>query len=300
MSSLKQILFTFVFALALSGVVTAQDTSNVIAQRSAMTITSSASADRIRITAPSSIVQMHVEVYGASGEKLFDNEIRGGNVFDWHLQDGQAQRLPAGDYVCVVTVKNLAGRLTQKIGTVRVGEKDVSVGSGEVAQLSAQQTQAIGPVEENSSWTVLNENENQTTTVIAHDGTDGQIVRGRGAFSFRIGDFFSGSDKEQMRLTEEGNLGIGTAKPKAKLDVAGTIRAREGFAFSDGSKLNVNEKGALTLTSSNGTIAPNVSGTGTQNRLAKWTDNSGTLGDSFVAEAGGTGLQLTAPPSTLA
>ena len=100
MSSLKQILFTFVFALALSGVVTAQDTSNVIAQRSAMTITSSASADRIRITAPSSIVQMHVEVYGASGEKLFDNEIRGGNVFDWHLQDGQAQRLPAGDYLC--------------------------------------------------------------------------------------------------------------------------------------------------------------------------------------------------------
>ena len=39
---------------------------------------------------------MHVEVYTINGEKVFDNEIRGGNVFDWHLQDGQAQRLPVG------------------------------------------------------------------------------------------------------------------------------------------------------------------------------------------------------------
>ncbi len=38
--------------------------------------------------------------------------------------------------------------------------------------------------------------------------------------------FFSGKDVEQMRLTEEGNLGVGTDKPKAKLDVAGVIRTR--------------------------------------------------------------------------
>src|SRR6266705_53148 len=286
MSSLKQILFNFVFALALAlpGTVTAQDNANVIAQRSAMTITASASADRIRIAAPSSIVQMHVEVYAASGEKLLDNEIRGGNVFDWHLQDGQGQHLSVGDYVCVVTVKNIAGRITQKIGVVRVGEKDVSVQPA--AQLSSQQSQAIGPVEENSSWTVLKENENQTTTVIAHDGSDGQVTRGRGALTFRLGDFFSGNDREQMRLTEEGNLGIGTAEPKSKLDVAGTVRAQQGFMFNDGSTLNVNEKGALILTSKDGTVAPNAAGTGTQNHLAKWleTGGAGTLGDSSVTE----------------
>src|SRR5947207_6154137 len=244
----------------------AQDKDSRNAQRVSLTITAMASTDRVRITAPASIAQMHVEVFAPSGEKVFDNEIRGGNVFDWHLQDGQAQRLTAGDYVCVVTVKNIAGRLTQRIGVVRVGEKDVSVAPSETAQLSSQQSQAIGPIEENSSWTVLSENENQTTTVIAHDGTDGQIVRGRGAFSFRIGDFFSGNDKEQMRLTEEGNLGIGTAKPKFKLDVAGAVRARQGFSFNDGSTLNVNEKCALILTGSDGTVAPNAAGTGTQNR----------------------------------
>src|SRR6266702_5067854 len=299
MLSLRHFAFAFVSALLVIGTATAQDSASTTTQKpSSATITVTASTDRVRITASSSIVQMHVEVYAASGEKLFDNEIRGGNVFDWHLQDGQAQRLSAGDYLCVVTVKNLAGRLTQKIGTVRVGEKDVSVGSGEVAQLSAQQTQAIGPVEENSSWTVLNENENQTTTVIAHDGNDGQIVRGRGAFSFRIGDFFSGSGKEQMRLTEEGNLGIGTAKAEFKLDVAGTIRARQGFVFNDGSTLNVNDKGILTHTSPDGTVTPNVGGIGTQGRLAKRTDNSGTLGDSVALDTG-TGFQLTAAPSSV-
>ena len=91
--------------------------------------------------------------------------------------------------------------------------------------LSAPQAQTIGPVEENASWTIPGQDEPQTPTVIAHDGTDGQMVRGRGALSFRIGNFFSGIDQEQMRLTEDGNLGIGTSEPKSKLDVAGAIRA---------------------------------------------------------------------------
>src|SRR6266705_1875622 len=168
----------------------AQDKDSRNAQKVSLTITAMASGDHVRITTPASIVQMHVEVYAASGEKLFDQETRCGNVFDWHLQDGQVQRLTAGDYVCVVTVKNIAGRLTQRIGVVRVGEKDVSVAPAETAQLSPQQSQAIGPLEENSSWTIVDGKENQTATVIAHDGADGQITRGRGALSFRLGDFF--------------------------------------------------------------------------------------------------------------
>src|SRR6266498_4477942 len=296
MNTLRQIYSASLLVLALLATAAAQDSPSASAQRSSLTITAAAAGERVRITAPSSIVQMHVEVYAASGEKLFDQEIRGGNVFDWHLQDGQAERLSVGDYVCVVTVKNISGRITQKIGVVKVAEKDVRVEPADTVQLSPQQTQAVGPIEENSSWTILDNKENQTATVIAHDGTDGQIVRGRGAFSFRLGDFFSGNDTEQMRLTEEGNLGIGTAKPEFKLDVAGTIRARQGFVFNDGSTLNVNDKGILTHTSPDGTVTPNVGGIGSQGRLAKWTDNSGTLGDSVALDTG-TGLQLTAAPN---
>ena len=263
-------------------------------------VTATATSDRVRIAAPSAVVQLRLEVYDDAGQKLLDTEQRGGNVLDRHLQDGNGQRVADGTYLCVVTIKNLSGRLSQKLALTTVSAQSATLRSTAVAELSLRQAQAIGPIEGDEGLTVMPPEDAQPVTVLANNDGEAQLARTRGALSFRVGDFFSGNDKEQMRLTEEGNLGIGTAKPKVKLDVAGMIRAREGFAFLDGSKLNVNDKGALTLTNSNGTIAPNVAGTGTQNRLTRWTDSSGTLGDSFVSEAGGTGLQLTAPPSTLA
>src|SRR6266516_5120343 len=259
-------------------------------------VTASATAERVRFAAPNIVVQLRLEVYSELGQKIFDTELHGGNVLDWHLQNGQAERPSDSAYLCVVTIKNLSGKLTQKLGRVTIANGHPAVEPMQSGKLTAQQTQAVGPIDEDASIAVVAASEGKSATVITNDGQDGQITRSGGALSFRLGDFFSGADKEQMRLTEEGNLGIGTAKPKVKLDVAGMIRAREGFAFSDGSKLNVNEKGVLTLTNSNGTIAPNVAGTGTQNRLAKWPDSSGTLGDSVAIDTG-TGLQLTAPPS---
>src|SRR5258708_7120459 len=221
MFTLEQITFAFVLIFALLSTALGQASSTTV-QGSSLTIPAAASGERVRIAAPASVVQMRVEVYAPGGEKLFDQEIRGGNVFDWHLQDGQAQRLAPGSYLCVVTAKSISGKLTQKIGAVSVAEKSVSVQPA--GSLSTAQAQTMGPGEENSSWTIGGADEPQTTTVIAHDGTDGQMIRGRGALTFRIGNFFSGIDTEQMRLTEAGNLGIGTSNPRAKLDVAGTIR----------------------------------------------------------------------------
>jgi hypothetical protein len=243
---------------------------------------------------------MRLEVYNEAGQKVLDTELHGGSVLDWHLLSGAGERVAEGAYLCVLTVKSLSGRLSQKLGTVTVGVQTAAVQSTAPAQLNRVQAQAVGPLEADAAdaaLVVLSVDAGEAATVLTHNGKDGQLSRTRGVLTFRVGDFFSGADKEQMRLTEDGNLGLGTAKPKARLDVAGMIRAREGFQFVDGSTLNVNDKGALTLTSSTGNVVPNVAGTGTQNRLAKWTDDSGTLGDSFVSETGGTGLQLTAPPN---
>ncbi|MEK6335857.1 MAG: hypothetical protein AABM67_13075 [Acidobacteriota bacterium] len=225
---LKQITFAFLIACVLFARAAAQESPSTSAQTSSLTITAAAAGERVRITAPASVVRMHVEVYAVSGEKLFDQEIKGGNVFDWLLQNGQGQRVVPGSYVCVVTAKSVSGKLTQKIGGVNVEEKSASVQPATSQQLSMQQGQAIGPVEENSSWKVSGDDEPQTPTVIAHDGADGQMIRGRGALTFRIGNFFTGNDREQMRLTEDGRLGLGTDDPRAQAQLNQVRRAVRG------------------------------------------------------------------------
>jgi hypothetical protein len=248
-------------------------------------ITVAGSADRVRFTSSNSVVQMHLQVYDNGGQLVFDVSSKG-NVLDWTLQDSGGARLIPGAYLSVVTVKSLSGKLSQRIGSVSVQEKQLALQPVDAAQLTAGQQQAVGPIEENGALTILKAGETEATTVVAHDGTQGEIVRGRGSLSFRLGDFFSGKDTEQMRLTEEGNLGIGTDTPQAKLDVAGMIRTSKGIEFANGTdgtnttKLTTTATGSLQQTLADGTIVPNATGSGTQNKLAKWTDNSGTLGDS--------------------
>jgi hypothetical protein len=305
MLTIKQITFALVLALVLLSIAAAQERPNISIQNSSLTVTAAAAGERVRIIAPASIVQMHLEVYAPSGEKIFDQEIRGGNVFDWHLQNGQGQRMAPGTYVCVVTAKSVSGKLTQKIGSVNVEEKSANVQPATSQQLSALQAQAIGPVEEDASWKISDDDEPQTPTVIAHDGTNGQMIRGRGALTFRIGNFFTGNDREQMRLTEDGRLGIGTTDPRATLDVAGTIRAQRiliakpfnsGSAVSD-RKTQTGISAADSLEADSSEFQPLIAGTGTQNRIAKWIDNAGTLGDSAITETGGgfVGIGTTAP-----
>ena len=129
-----------------------------------------------------------------------------------------------------------------------------------------------------------------------------------GALTFRTGDLFSGKDVERLRITPAGNVGIGTSKPQVKLDVAGMIRARDGFMFSDGSTLQLNEKGVLTRTSTDGATMSSVTatptenlGASTQDRIPKFTDNAGTLGDSGITEtsAGLVGIGTSSPSAKL-
>ena len=236
MFNAKRLFITAAVAILLFvSAVSAQAQDPASGVRSNTTVTAAATADRVRFTAPGMVVQMRLEVYNANGERLFDNEIRGGNVIDWLLQDGRAQRLSDGSYLCVITTKSLSGRWGQKSGRLTIENTVATMHPIDATQLTAQQIQAVGPLEENASLTLVKQDENQTATVIAHDGTDGQIIRGKGALSFRIGDFVTGKDAEQMRLTPEGNLGIGITNPAVKLDVDGLIHASQGIVFPDGS-----------------------------------------------------------------
>ncbi|MCA1849510.1 MAG: hypothetical protein LC672_00300, partial [Acidobacteria bacterium] len=293
----------FAILLACSVVAAQEPSGDGRRERFAPAVTASLAEARVRFAAPNGVVRLQLEVLSEAGQTLFEATTKG-SVLDWTLQDAQGERLPAGSYLCVLTVKDPAGRITQRLGLI-----EVTAGGGatlrpaEGGQMSAAQAQAVGPVAGDAALSVVEAGEAGVSTVLAHTGAEGQLTRTRGALSFRLGDFFSGEDKEQMRLTGDGRLGIGTDKPEAALDVAGEVRASEGFRFADGTTLKA-DNGRLSVTNPAGDTvpAPNAAGTGTQNRLAKWseTGGAGTLTDSAVTETGGNvGIGTASPAQKL-
>ncbi len=99
---------------------TAQNlTKQITPPATAPVITGTASAERLRFTAPNTVVQMQLQIYADSGQLLFDVMSKG-NVLDWTLQDSGGEHLVPGSYLCVVTVKSLSGKLSQRIGSALV------------------------------------------------------------------------------------------------------------------------------------------------------------------------------------
>lgn len=272
----------------------------------APSVTATATTEQVRFTALGEAAQVRLEVFSLSGEKLFDSEARAATFLDWKLQNQQGDRLPDGTYRCLLTVKTVAGIATQVQGLI-----SVQAGQASVPAPGADQ-QSLTPVDRRELLESVPAGSALAVALLAHDGTDGQLVSGSGALSFRTGDFFAGQDQEQMRLTPEGKLGIGIKLPQAKLDVAGTIRTSEGIIFPDGS-IQTTAAGAFATKRRKGqdpktdeegkpldlkrTPTYSISGTGTTNRITKWTDGpNGVVGDSTLTEVGGNiGIGTTSP-----
>jgi hypothetical protein len=296
------LLFSFNLALA-------QQSPTVTQASETPVVTAGSSGERVRFAAPGNVVQMHLQVYADTAQIVFDASSKG-NVLDWSIQDGSGERLRPGAYLCLVTVKNLSGKLGQSFGQLIVQEQQIDLRTIDPTALTAAQQQEIGPLEPDSPICVLKQDDAAAATVIAHDGQDGQITRAQGALSFRIGDFFSGKTTEQMRLTPEGNVGIGITHPQARLDVDGMIRASQGITFPDGSIQYSASRKTFGEPSSGPDgkrenskagkehIDPQATGAGTAGMLAMWTDNAGTLGDSVVTQSNGfIGIGTTTPPA---
>ena len=270
-------------------------------QASSATITAAASNGTVRFSAPGNTTEIRLEVFSPTGEKVFDSGKRAGNLLDWRWPDEKAQVLGADIYLCVVTVQSLSGQTSRKLANISFANQQATLQSVQATQLSPVQTQAIGGAETDTSLTIITSEQPIAATVIANDGTDGQMIRGRGALTFRIGNFFSGIDQEQMRLTEAGDLGIGTSEPQAKLDVAGTIRAQRFLVVKPNLTSGDKTAAGTQAPDAADAVQPLASGAGTQNQIAKWTDNAGTLGDSGITETAGgnVGIGTTTPGQLL-
>src|SRR5207244_835579 len=78
-------------------------------------VTGKATGERIRFTAPSTVVQMKVEIVSEAGVPVFDVTSRG-SVFDWAMKGGDGETVADGNYVCVITLKSVGGKLSQRAG----------------------------------------------------------------------------------------------------------------------------------------------------------------------------------------
>jgi hypothetical protein len=263
----------------------------------------------VRFTSPGQTTQMRLEVYNASGVLVYDSGLRQSSILDWKITDA-TQVMNEGSYLCVVSVKDLQGKLRQRLGSFSLQAGQVTLQQARAQEnLTADQSQALATSRQaqkieaennNDAITILRGGKARSVTVTAHDGQDGQVTSTNGSLTFRTGDVFSGQDREQMRVTPEGRVGIGTNKPEATLDVAGTIRATGGIQFADGTVLTSASKQAAVTTTpviAGNTSSITLSSTGTQNRISKWTDSAGTLGDSSIFEStsGNIGIGTTNP-----
>jgi hypothetical protein len=287
MTTLKRIalLFSLFLTLSIAGVAQQQDSAKqpTLPVADAPSVTMSLTTKGVRFSVPGAIGQVRLEVFDHAGVSLYNSDFQPATVFDWPLQNKERQALADGTYLCVITLRGVTGKLGVKQGTVLVQ-------NGQAA-LQLDEVQA-GAVESERSLTAVADSTAYPATITVHDGQNGQVVTTGGALTFRIGNFFAGLDRERMRLTADGRLGIGTDKPEAELDVAGTIRARGGIRFEDGTVLTSAGPTAggstLAATSPGGISAAAVNGTGTSGKLLKWTDGAGGVaGDSTVTEVNG-------------
>jgi hypothetical protein len=262
-------------------------------------VTASVAGGGVRFTAPDGeALQLRLELYAASGERVFDSGARAGSVLDWQPAD-VAQGLADGSYLCIVTVKDIQGRAKQRLGSLslssgqtslqRVRNEDVTDAQKQTLAAN-RRTLSADAADADNAITVLQQGKARAATVTAHDGQDGQVTSTTGALTFRTGDTLAGLDREQVRITPDGRVGIGTNKPEAALDVAGTIRARGGIMFEDGTVLKSAPQSGTnttTLAAVGGGVTASATGAGTQNRVSKWIDGAGTLGDASFSEISG-------------
>jgi len=239
-------------------------TTAVAGQPATGTITASGSPDAVRISAGTGVTAVRVQAFADGGALAYDSGWRGGNLYDWPIDDAYGHPLAWGSYRLVVTSRDPNGSESMRSGTLDVQPDRVAIGGND-----------------------LKAGDGGAMVQIAHSGEIGQIVTTTGPLSFRFGDFLARKDIEVMRLGADGDL-----------SVAGVIHATKGVQFPDGSiQTTAAHPSVLRLPYRPET---SVSGTGTTNTVPKWLDNTGTLGDSVISEVNGkVGIGTVAPGGLL-
>jgi hypothetical protein len=329
-NSIQNLAFVFTMMLSMAGLSQAQSQAQVgksVVSDNAVLVAATNAGNEVRFSALTIAKQIRLEVVSQSREIVYDSNYSPGNILEWQLRDQQGSELPDGLYACVITVEDLLGQVSQRTGIMQIQ------GGRALFQKSWQDRTQANASDPGENFTVLGTGEPLPITFVLNDASGGLIESGQGWLDFHAGDFFTATANRvpHMRLTPEGNLGIGVAVPKAKLDVAGLVKTSEGIQFSDGSILRM-ENGDVVLVrdaystaqDSSAILANSRTGAGgagttrilsirggktanavvnatggTVNSIAKFVGET-DLGDSALTEVGGkVGIGIVSPQATL-
>lgn len=244
--SLILLLFTAT-ALAQNDALTGGDT----APSASPLVTATASTTHVRFVSLGEVSRLRLEVYSPDGTRLYDSKWKSGNLLDWRLRDEQEQRLSDGSYLFVVSVKDFAERVSQKYGTAAVQSEQVYLQQTGREQLPPEQAaileasrggEELRPVDRIGVEVAGTSAAETTAAKETGSSGDGPTqsptktpdaaaatqVTGTGTAG-RITKWLTSTQLGNSIITEKsGNIGIGTANPTSKVEVA----AQDGLAIT--------------------------------------------------------------------
>ena len=293
---------------------------------------------KVRITTVGDVFDVRVTVSDESGDVIFEGGPAASDKSDWALSDPQGRRVPPGSYTLMVTYRNSAGKLKRRVEQVLVTE-EVTGGAtqesaapvpaapvegagttGRIAKFTGANTVGNSVMTESASRVgintaapthVLSVNGGPKWTTSGWTGSValpnlGAIGWGANSAGQRRGIghnngglyFFRTTSNPgaatsvaftDLAINNAGNVGIGTTAPASKLTVNGQLQilgSGNGIRFPDGS---IQTKA----------LAGTINGTGTANRLAKFTGPNSFGNSSITESAGRVGIGTTSPQQPL-
>jgi hypothetical protein len=326
MTTVKRFSFVLAFSLfALAAGARAQTPS-------VSTVNVTPDENKVQVAAVGDVLDMRVAVSDEAGDIVFESGPVTGDKLDWTMRGDGGLRVPPGTYTMTVTYRTSNGKLRRRVEQVLVTEE---AGKAEAQASPSPEPTAVGTITGEGTtnrvakFTGANAVGNsaiietggrvglgitspaqllhvfgassrlrlqstgtasQTTSEYVTDNRLWQSGAGGSAAPNGVANKFFVYDQtaNQYRLVVDpaGNVGFGTVTPTSKLTVNGGIQilgAGNGIKFADGS---------IQTKATSGTI----NGTGTTNRLAKFTGPN-SFGNSTITENGGNVGIGTAAPS---
>ncbi|HYE16726.1 MAG TPA: tail fiber domain-containing protein [Pyrinomonadaceae bacterium] len=210
--------------------------------------------------------QTRLEVYGPSGELVFDSGFQAGEV-NWSLEDASGRQVADGSYRLQISRKGDSGKVGTSEGSVKVesGQVVAQTGVADAATMNVDEAivfSAPANVETYGRDIHLSDNKGglrfyaMPSMTNVPQGAALQFFGNQSPYFPGQAFFDSGAHdqaafivrtapsnslvSERMRVTAFGNVGIGTPTPTERLEVAGNLKlsgAGSGITFADGSRL---------------------------------------------------------------